>query len=524
MSRSIDARTLKQWLQDGHELALLDVREAGQFGEGHLFFATSVPYSELELAIGRLIPRTATRIVVQDEGDDALAARAIDRLEAMGYSNLHLLCGGCRAWSAAGYQVYKGVNLPSKTFGELVEHAYDTPRVSVTELDAMLKRGDDVVVLDGRPWAEYTKMSIPTGICCPNGELAYRVGRMVTSPNTKIVVNCAGRTRSILGAQTLRNFGVPNPVYALENGTQGWLLADLELDHGASRRYPEVEGDVDLSALRENARTLALRHGVEFVSAATVQSWLQDARRNVFLCDVRTPEEFARGSIPGAQHTPGGQFVQATDQYVGVRNARVIVFDSELVRAPVCASWLAQMRHEVYVLNEGVRASLAIAQGPQAELPALPILEPAALERFMRDGALVDLRSSAAYRQAHVDGAIWGTRPRLDRVARLNKPVALMAETSDKARLAALDLLAAGVKDVRIVGGDLAACRAAGLPAVATAHIPPDADRIDFLFFVHDRHEGNKTAMRGYLQWETGLLAQLDDEERASFRLPAGSH
>ena len=347
---------------------------------------------------------------------------------------------------------------------------------------------------------------------------------MVTSPSTKIVVNCAGRTRSILGAQTLRNFGVPNPVYALENGTQGWLLADLQLDHGASRRYPEVDGEVDLTALREKARALALRHGVEFVFAATVQSWLRDEHRNVFLCDVRTPEEFARGSIAGAQHTPGGQFVQATDQYVGVRNARVVVFDNELVRAPVCASWLAQMKHEVYVLNEGVSASLEIPQGPQANLPAVSILGPAALDRFMRDGVLVDLRSSAAYRQAHVDGAIWGTRPRLDPVAQLGKPIALMAETRDKARLAALDLLAAGAKDVRIVDGDLAACRAAGLPAVATAHIPPDADRIDFLFFVHDRHEGNKAAMRGYLQWETGLLAQLDEQERASFRLPAASH
>jgi len=524
MSRSVDARTLKQWLQDGAELALIDVREAGQFGEGHLFFATSLPYSELELAIGRLIPRTGTRIVVQDGGDDALAARAIDRLAAMGYANVHLFSGGCGAWSAAGYQLYKGVNLPSKTFGELVEHAYGTPRVSVTELDAMLKRGEDVVVLDGRPWTEYTKMSIPTGICCPNGELAYRVGRIVTNPRTKIVVNCAGRTRSILGAQTLRNFGVPNPVFALENGTQGWLLADLALDHGASRRYPEVEGEVDLPALREKARALALRHGVEFVSAATVQSWLADESRNVFLCDVRTPEEFARGSIACAQHTPGGQFVQATDQYVGVRNARVVVFDSELVRAPVCASWLAQMKHEVYVLNEGVSASLPIRQGPQPKLPVLAVVEPAALDRFMRDGVLVDLRSSAAYRDAHVDGAIWGTRSRLDRIARLGKPIALMADTSDRARLSAVDLLAMGAKDVRIVAGDLAACRAAGLPAVATPHIPPDTDRIDFLFFVHDRHEGNKAAMRGYLQWETGLLAQLDEQERASFRLPAASH
>ena len=524
MTRSIDAKTLKQWLQDGEELALLDVREAGEFGEGHLFFATSVPYSELELVIGRLIPRTGTRIVVHDAGEDALATRAIGRLARMGYSSLHLFAGGTKAWAAAGYQIYKGVNLPSKTFGELVEHAYDTPRVTVTELDAMLKRGDDVVVLDGRPWTEYTKMSIPTGICCPNGELAYRVGRIVTNPDTKIVVNCAGRTRSILGAQTLRNFGVPNPVYALENGTQGWLLADLALEHGATRKYPEVEGELDLPALQAKARALALRHGVEFVAAATVAQWLTDERRNVFLCDVRTPEEFARGSIAGAQHTPGGQFIQATDQYVGVRNADVVVFDRELVRAPVCASWLAQMKHKVYVLNEGVSASLPIARGPQPELPDLPSVDPAAIKRFMQEGVLVDLRASAAYRKEHVEGALWGIRPGLDRVASLGKPIALMAEASDKARLAAVDLLERGAKRVLLLDGDLAACKAAGLTVVATPHAPPDSERIDFLFFVHDRHAGNKAAMRGYLTWETGLLGQLDGQERASFRLPAAAH
>jgi rhodanese-related sulfurtransferase len=524
MPQSIDAKTLKQWLQDGKELALLDVREAGQFGEGHLFFATSVPYSTLELEIGRLIPRLGTRIVIHDEGADALASRAIGRLGALGYSNVFLFAGGAKAWAAAGFQIYKGVNLPSKTFGELVEHAYETPRVSVTELDQMLKRGEDVVVLDGRPWGEYTKMSIPTGICCPNGELPYRVGKIVTNPKTKIVVNCAGRTRSILGAQTLRNFGVPNPVFALENGTQGWVLADLELDHGASRKYPEMQSGAELPGLQQKARALALRHGAQFVAAAEVATWLKDERCNVFLCDVRTPEEFAAGSIAGAQHTPAGQFIQATDQYVGVRNARIVVFDSESVRAPVCASWLAQMSHAVYVLNEGTRATLEIAAGAQPKLPTLAPIDPAALAGFIKEGLLIDLRTSAAYRKEHVVGALWGIRPRLDRIASAGKPIALLADDARIAQLAAVDLIEAGVRDLRVVRGGIAACKSAGLQVVATPSVPADSERIDFLFFVHDRHEGNRAAMRGYLEWETGLLKQLDDQERSSFRLPAVSH
>lgn len=524
MTKTIDAKTLKTWLQDGAELALLDVREDGQFGEGHLFFAAPVPYSGLELELGRLIPRLGTRIVVHDGGEDALARRALARLAAMGYSNLHLFAGGVQAWAAAGNQVYKGVNLPSKTFGELVEHAYDTPRVSVTELDAMLKRGDDVVVLDGRPYTEYAKMSIPTGICCPNGELAYRVDKIVTNPHTKIVINCAGRTRSILGAQTLRNFGVKNPVYALENGTQGWYLADLKLDHGASRKYPEVKPGPELAGLQAQARALAERHGVEFVSAATVREWLKDESRNLFLCDVRTPEEFAAGTIAGAQHTPGGQFVQSTDQYVGVRNARIVVFDAELVRAPVCASWLAQMGHTVYVLNEGAAAPLALPPGPQPKLPSLAPLAPGELRAYLRDGVLIDLRKSAAYRKGHVEGAVWSIRPRIAAAAGTGKRIALLADDAGTAQLAAVDLLEAGVAEVRLVQGDLAALSAAGLPVVATPALPADADRIDFLFFVHDRHEGNKEAARGYLAWETGLLQQLDQAERASFRLPSAAH
>ncbi|MPZ45175.1 MAG: sulfurtransferase [Betaproteobacteria bacterium] len=524
MSDTIDAITLASWLRDGDELALIDVREAGQFGEGHLFFATSLPYSRLELDAGRLIPRPGTRIVAHDGGEDRLARLACERLRALGYDNVFVLAGGARAWVASGRPIYKGVNLPSKTFGELVEHVYETPRVSVAELHAMLERGDDVVVLDGRPFSEYSKMSIPTGTCCPNGELPYRVDAMVANPNTKIVVNCAGRTRSILGAQTLRNFGVPNPVFALENGTQGWYLADLPLDRGADRKYPPIAPGTDLSALQARAQALAECHGVGYVEAETVAGWIADASRSVFLCDVRTPEEVAAGSIPGAQLAPGGQLIQSTDQYVGVRNARIVVFDSDLVRAPVCASWLAQMGHEVHVLRQGAGARLNVPSGPQPRLPALRSLPPSALLPFLRSGCLLDLRASAAYRKSHVEGAVWSIRPVAAYFAAADKPIALLADDARVAQLAAIDLLDAGATDVRVVEGGLSACEVAGLAMLATPDQPADSERIDFLFFVHDRHEGNKAAARAYLEWETGLLGQLDQHERASFRLPASTH
>ncbi|SHJ23386.1 Rhodanese-related sulfurtransferase [Roseomonas rosea] len=515
----VDAPTLKAWLHDGAEIALLDVREHGQYGEGHPFYAVPLPYSRLELEVGRLVPRPATRVVLLDAGD-GVATRSASRMEAMGYAAVHALEGGAAAWKAAGYELFAGVNVPSKSFGEMAEHVYHTPHISAPELAARQARGEKLVVLDGRPVDEYRKMTIPGSICCPNGELPLRIAALAPDPETTIVVNCAGRTRSIIGAQTLRHFGVPNPVLALENGTQGWYLADLPLDHGADRLYPAPAGD--LVAAQARAASHAARAGAEGVSVATLAAWMRDATRTTFLCDVRTPEEFAAGSLPGAQSTPGGQLLQATDQYVGVRGARLVLFDGEGVRAPMMAAWLRQMGWDAFVLSEGLAATLPAP--PPALRPNLPALLPLDAPGLAEAGAtLLDLRPSMAFRAGHLAGAHWAIRPRLDRVPSPSGPFLLIAAEEGVAQLAALDLAERGIAATHWHRADPAAWRAAGLAVEATPQDPPDAACIDFLFFVHDRHSGNKAAARQYLAWELGLIGKLDDRERAAWRfLPPG--
>ncbi|HET9580172.1 MAG TPA: rhodanese-like domain-containing protein [Usitatibacter sp.] len=506
MTTSIDARTLKAWLHDAAEIALLDVREHGQYGESHLFFGVPLPYSRLELDVPRLVPRKGTRIVAYDDGALGVAQLAAQRLSDVGYNHVHVLEGGTEAWRSAGFALYKGVNVPSKTFGEIVEHARHTPRITAAQLAQMQREGTPHVLLDGRPLAEFRKMSIPGATCCPNGELAYRIGELVRDERTPIVVNCAGRTRSIIGAQTLIELGIPNPVFALENGTQGWYLADFALDHGAARAYPDVSAARDLSVERARAGTLAARHGVRFVDDAQAQSWLDGETRNTYLCDVRTAEEFAQFTLRGAVHAPGGQLIQATDQWIGVRQGRILVFDSEGVRAPVVASWLRQMGHEAFVLQAGIASTV------RAESAAVP-LPPIAEGDYARDAVIVDVRPSMAYRKGHAAGSLWSIRPRFgDIAARVRgRDVLLVAEEDGVARIAAHDLSRCGARSVRRL-------RDARLTE-STPHEPPDEQCIDYLFFVHDRHDGNKDAARRYLAWETRLLSQLDADERASYRL-----
>jgi rhodanese-related sulfurtransferase len=520
--KSVTAVELQAMIHDGEELALLDVREAGQFGESHLLFATPLPYSRLELDVTALVPRKSARTVLCDDGESSIAEIAARRLDAIGYTDVSVLKGGTRAWAAAGFALFAGVNVPSKLFGELVEHEYGTPRVSVTELARMKSAGEDFVIVDGRPFSEYHRMNIPGGICCPNAELPYRIHEIVQNPDTKIVVNCAGRTRSILGAQILLNFGVPNPVFALENGTQGWVLADMELERGASRKYPPDVTPAELPRLKAQAAALMARHGVKGICDDELEAFLADSARTTYLLDVRTPEEFGEGSISGAVHAPGGQLIQATDQWVGVRNARLVLIDNEGVRAPVVASWLAQLGCEVYVLLDGVGSDIVPVVLPGATLLDVPSIAADELRKAIsRSSANVfDIGASMHFREAHIEGSRWTTRARIVHDARGSAgEIVLVAEHQAMAGLAAIDLAEAGVTNVKVLDGGLRAWREAGHPLVASPRTPPDSDCIDHLFFVHDRHAGNREAMKQYLAWETGLIAQLGEEDRKLFRV-----
>ncbi len=516
----VDAPTLKAWLSDGREIALLDVREHGQYGMGHLFFAVPLPYSRFELGLPLLAPNRSVRMVLCD-GGDGVAARAAARAAALGYTNVSVLEGGVPAWGAAGYTIYAGVNVPSKVFGEMVEHARHTPRIAARDLEAMRQSGDNFVIVDGRPWAEYRKMSIPGGICCPNGELVLRIDDIAPDPQTKIVVNCAGRTRSIIGAQTLIDFGVPNPVYALENGTQGWFLAGLELARNADRRYGEARAET--AEQRSRAQRFAIACGAPSVTAAVAHAWLGDTTRTTYLFDVRTAEEFAADGLAGFVHAPGGQLVQATDQWVGVRGARIVVYDREAVRAPVIAGWLRQLGHEAYWLADAATAASfdwrRSSAGVEPRMPASISVDEAAAALRAGAATVLDLRPGMAYREGHIAGAVWAIRPRIGAVRSPAGTIILVADEPAVAALAALDLFEAGSNDVRLLTGGYAAWRDAGLPVEASPDRPTDADCIDFLFFTHGRHDGNAEAARQYLAWETGLLAQLDDQERGVFRL-----
>ena len=359
----IDAGELREWIVGGAELALIDVRAARPYADGHILYAANLPLSRLDLLAARGLPRRSVPIVLCDAGEGR-AERAANRLSRSGYRAPRILRGGIGAWEAAGGVLFSGTNVPSKAFGEHVEHVERTPSLSAEELAALVESGGDVLILDSRPMEEYRVHSIPGGVCVPGAELAYRVHDLPRTPDTRVVVNCAGRTRSIIGAQSLRNAGVAN-VASLRNGTMGWRLAGLPLAFGAEERYRPIT-----AAGREEAKRAAAgvaeRFAVRRLDRAAFAAWRREAEeRSLYVFDVRSPEEYEAGHLPGSRCAPGGQLVQETDVFAPVLGARVVLVDDDGVRATMTASWLVQMGgREVAVLEDALEGE-ELETGPE---------------------------------------------------------------------------------------------------------------------------------------------------------------
>jgi rhodanese-related sulfurtransferase len=522
MAGAVDAIRAKSLVHARGEIAFLDVREYGQYGEGHPFLAVPCPYSRLELAVPALVPRLGVPVLLLDEGD-GVAQRAAAALAGMGYRDVSWVAGGAPAWAASGFTLFKGVNLPSKTLGELLAEHWHVPHIDCDALDEWRRDGRPFALFDGRPATEHAKMTIPGAVSMPNGELAHRFARLVGDPTLPVVVHCAGRTRSYVGAAGLALAGVRNPVYALENGTQGWALSGRCLAHGcAPAPLPELDA-IGRRASVARASAILARYGIPRIDGDGFSPLAADASRTLYVLDVRQADEFAAGTVPGAVHAPAVQLAQATDEWVGVRRARIVLLDDTGLRAAITAVFLRMLGYETFVLAEVDETCPALERGDAAASPVLqrPEWDPAAASLAASGGLLLDLRSAMEFRAGHIAGARWAIRPRLaDLPCNPDRPVALAGSAAIVA-LAMRDLSAGGSHDIRYIGKDPETWRAEGLPLVATPDEPSDAEAIDFLFFVHDRHDGNMDAARRYLAWETGLVAQLDADERDEYRIGA---
>jgi rhodanese-related sulfurtransferase len=523
LTATIAAAELRRRYREGAEIAILDAREEGRFFERHLLMASCLALSRLELLAPILVPRRNAPVVVCDDGE-GLAERAAARLVAGGWSDISVLEDGVAAWEAAGFPVYSGVHVPSKAFAEIVEHEYGTPWIDAEELARRQRRGDDMAILDSRSYEEYHANSIPGAVSVPGAELVYRFRDLVPSRDTFVVVNCGGRTRSIIGAQALIDAGVPNRVVSLKNGTMAWHLAGIEVVRGADRRMPAASAE-GIAEARQRAEQVARRFGVPAIDHGLLAQWRNESdRRTLYVIDVRDPAEYRAGHLPGSISVASGQLVQETDSWVGVWGARVVLVDDTGVRARMTASWLKRMGWDVAVLDDALDGRrLETGFPPVRAVFPLSGPEPESVDPSSLQGSpavVVDLAPSRRHREGHIPGAWFAIRARL--AAALGKlpkgDLVLTSEDGILARYAAAEIAGHTDRRVRVLEGGNAAWQAAGLPLeTGMARLADEPD--DVALSARDRPGERERYMREYLAWEIDLVNQVARDADCRFRL-----
>jgi len=390
MAEFISMDSFRTLFSGDQEFAVIDPREASSFAGGHLLAASNLPLDGFEQRIELAVPRLQTLCVLCDAGAGE-AERAAELLASCGYLNIAILKGGIAAWEKSGGAVFTGSSVPGKAFGEFVENYCDTPAMAAAELYHRQKRGEPVLLIDSRTAEEHESYCIPGAVLCPVAELIYRVLPIINA-DTEIVVHCGGRTRSIIGAQTLIDAGCNN-VHALENGTMAWQFEKLELETGNREALPEPDSK-SLILTRAITDRLAERWHIDRLDSISVRE-----QRSRYLIDVRSREEFEAGHIAGSLHVPGGHLLQNVDRYLVVRNSIVVLIDSDWVRAVTTAVWLRRMgwrRVYVFTIDEGYE-SLQTGAGDR-----LDVLE----DRNLDPGDYADHEALMRDNQAYLDWEI----------------------------------------------------------------------------------------------------------------------
>lgn len=526
---------IREKLRSRQEIALLDVSSEAVHALSHPLFAANLSLARIEVEALDRIPRLSTLVVIYDRGE-GYAEQAVRKFKLLGYSDVRLLQGGLSGWQQGGGELFSDVNAPSKAFGELVEHERHTPSFSAEQVQSLIDEKADIVIVDVRRYDEYHTMNIPGSLSLPGGEAALRINDLLVKPTTQVIVNCAGRTRSIIGTQSLINAGITNPVAALRNGTIGWTLAGQQLEHGQTRQAPlTTEYSTDaLLKVAPQVKALAERAGVQWLSWQALSQFNHETERTTYYFDVRDPSEYVLGHIPSFISAPGGQLVQETDFFAPVRGARVVLADTEGVRANITASWLAQMGWEVYVLAN-VGAEYFTEQGRyKSTIPAVlvtaisPFVSTLSVAQLLEEKdsirtVILDLEPSSKYRKQHIPNAYF-----IQRQSLTSHDDSREIPPADRYVLTSSDGLLAyfAASDTPLFNGKPVFALTGGNEAWAQDGHGFDSQKGQFIDLPNDvyrrPYEGTDNpheAMQAYLDWEYGLVAQLAIDATHGFKV-----
>lgn len=482
--------------ESGNPFALIDTRERRDHVNGHWFGSTNIPLSTLTPQINRLIPELDFPIHFLD-WQNAPANAAANQLSDLGYTNIKRHPTHVPAELGQGF--VKGEFVWSKAFGEVVAHTSGLAEVTPAEYLANYKEAH---LFDVRPSAEYSQFTIPSSQSLPNSLLLANMEALKNSGRFALL-HCAGRTRSIIGACTLKAAGYNGPYAIFKGGTQAWQLDGFEREFNATRLFAK-ESDNE-KPVKDFLSRWDINHTQ--IDHADLDAFVAThAIHHLF--DVS--DDAATGQLVSHNiiKISGTNLIQQTDRSIARYHVPVILFDhGSGSRAAFAAYWLQSMGFSVSViyLKDQLVALPPHSHNITPETPYAVFSIDQLLRHQDNSGKLIDVRPSKAYADDHLTESHWeNISELLAQDAQLKEPIALIGNDISHATETANLLEQHG-------------WQIAGVYGWQPGDIDPDQLQKQSLDLPADqsalfagRHHGNMQDSRDYLAWEEDLPEQID--------------
>ena len=327
-------------LSDTGKYYLVDLREAGEYAQGHIPNSVNIGLrGRLETWVGIMVP-WESKLVLCGSGEEIREALA--RLHRVGYEARAVTM---EDWQKAGHKISKN---------EMITPA---------ELYKKMQEGTAPVVVDVRLPNEWMGLRIGTVLNLPLNELAEEAVKL--EPDQPVVAVCNSAYRSSMAVGILERIGF-SKASSLAGGSQAWIDAGLPT-------YGSVSAGTAAAAATPG-RSLDLP---DRLSPEELRRMILDLPGTFELIDIRPPEAFADYHLPGSVNADIGRVLQSPAYLTGAGPLVVVDRDGSLAMA-VAGILSQKTKRAVKALHGGLEGYWQATELGTAVKP-VPMSGPAAL-------------------------------------------------------------------------------------------------------------------------------------------------
>ena len=343
--RSLEIKQVLNLLKNNTKnVSFLDIRERKQYVHGFAFGSVNCPFSKFKYLIKELVPDINTTLILIGVKNINQQDQIQKILKKLKYDKSFIIKGDYKIWKKQKFPLWAGEYTFSKAFGEWIEITSNIKNLYAKELYKIHKKKHNYLQIDARPKKEFEKFSLPQSVQCSGGELPCFINNK-ENLRKNYIVHCAGRTRSIIAYQTLKDFNFKNKKYVLNGGTQNWVL------NGFDRKFKNQSKITSTKINYKNDLKLANSIARKFKIPSTQ---IMNKQTNCYNFQVSSEiKNFKK--IPGWKQVNATTLIQSTDKFISSTNTKILVFSNIPSSAVFTVIWLRRMGYQAIWQKKNAR-------------------------------------------------------------------------------------------------------------------------------------------------------------------------